>query len=89
MSNWLDVANNIHRRYCDTEIEIAEKRRQETVAKAAKDSIEAIADVAKEMVKNGESKEARMLMSESIQNMSEGSKRLSSGSEPKRVYYLD
>lgn len=86
---WLNIANEIHRRHCDTEIEIAEKRRQEVIAKAAQGSIEAVAEVAQEMVKNGESKEARKLINETIRGMSEINGRLSSSSEPRKVYYLE
>ena len=86
---WLNVANEIHRRHCDTEIEIAEKRRQETLAKAAKDSIEAVAGVAQEMVKHGESKEARKLINETIRGMGEINGRLNDSSEPRKVYYLE
>ena len=89
MGNWLDTANEMHKRHCDTQITLAEIEQQKAIAKAVSDSIEAVTDVAKEMVKNGESKEARMLINENIKQIGQSSQRLASGNQPRRVYYLE
>lgn len=87
--SWLSDANEIHRRHCDTEIRLAEIRERETQVKAIENSIKAVADVAKEMVKNGESKEASKLVRGTMSQLDNSSKRLNGSREQRRISYYE
>ena len=88
--SWLSDANEIHYRHCETKIRLAEIRERETQIKAIENCMKSVTDVAKEMVKSGESKEANKLLRETMNQLDNSSKRLNASSEPRRIsYYVD